>query len=152
MNANKDSSAALLRFWFDRPHRLRNARLILFKVLIKAAREILRLAIVSVFVFPGIARLQHLLRYFRTRNRNAYTKNRIGRGLSLRQFAAEDRANHGPRVTDLHSFPDAVWSTTPACINQPARSVVLAHLLAQQIRVNAGMQHHERGAKASGKS
>ena len=129
-------------------HGFRDACFILLEILIKPAGEILRLAIVSFFIFPRVARLQHFVRHFRTRNRNVHAEDRIGRGLDLRQRAVEYRANHGPRVTDLHSLPDAVWSTAPACINQPARSVVLAHLLTQQIGVNARMQDHERRAKA----
>src|SRR5215212_11510588 len=106
-----------LRFRCDCPHRLGDAAFVLLKVLIKTTREIFSLTIVGLFVFPGIARLQHLSGYFRAGNRNAYPKYRIGRGLSLRQFAVEDRANHCPRVTDLHSLSNAVWSTAPTCVD-----------------------------------
>src|SRR6185436_10662161 len=62
--------------------------------------------------------------------------------------AGERGVDHRARVRDLHARPDAVWTARPTGVHEPDVRVVFGNPIAEQLRVDVRIPHHEGRAEA----
>lgn len=83
------------------------------------------LFIVGFRIFPGAPGVEDFFRNIGTGFGNLESENRVGFQLYFFQAAVQNGVDHGAGMRDRHPVADAVRSTRPAGIDQPAVDLVL---------------------------
>src|SRR5690606_19205644 len=83
-------------------------------------------------------------------NRHFKAKARIGTELDIVERAVQGRGKQGARRLDRHAVADAIRTSGPSGVDQPAGHAVTGDQITQQVAIGSRVAWHERCAEAGG--